>query len=212
MSRFLTNGTLRRWAFLPVLLVLAVAGGLAMRAHTGSQASEAGAETSVAEDQTSKTGDPVLAAEPVSSAARFNGPNPSGEQRGQLLETVGTLTAAHCYETYLNIGFVADGKAKGIYTDDEASKFLDLVFSLLDSVDHKLVVVSKFELGTEDRASLQQMRDVSNVLFRQANQLRTFWRSGKDEDAAKYEEIRKDSWTAIRKFTGVDRQNETAGK
>ena len=74
-------------------------------------------------------------------------------------------------------------------------------------VDRKLTVLATMDLGTEDRASLQQMRDVSKLLYRQANQLETFWHSGKDEDAAKYEEIRKDSWTAIRRFTGVDRES-----
>jgi hypothetical protein len=198
------NGTLRKLAFVPILLVLGVGGGLVMRGYTGSQASESG-ETKAAD---ASTANPTGATEILPTTAAVTGLNPqSGDERRQLLETIGTLTAAHCYQTYLNIGFLADGKVKGTYTDNEAYRFLDLVFSLLDSVNGKLAVLEKIELGTEDRASLQQMRDLSNLLSRQANQLETFWHSGKKEDAAKYEEIRQNSWAAIRRITGgADRE------
>src|SRR5689334_96592 len=142
MLRPLMNCTLRKWAFLPILLVLAVGGGLAMRGNTGSQASEAGTADLSTVNQTARAGDAATVAEILPTTAAVSGPNlPSGEERRQLLETIGTLTAAHCYQTYLNIGFVADGKARGSYTDDEAYRFLDLIVSLLDSVDRKLAVL-----------------------------------------------------------------------
>ena len=126
-------------------------------------------------------------------------------QHRQLLETVGILTAAHCYQSYLNIGLLADGRAKGIYTEKEASRLLDSVLSVLDSIDRRLAVLGKIDLGKEDHDSLEQMRDLSDLLRRQGKQLETFWGSGKDEDAAKYEDDRKDSWAAISKLTGVGR-------
>jgi len=200
------------------MLALAVGGGLLMRANTGSQASEAGDQAPKAvgtsrASETAKDGDTAIAPEFLQTAAAVSGANPrSSEERRQLLETVGTLTAAHCHQTYLNIGFIADGKAKGTYSDDAAYRLLDLIVSLLDSVDRRLTVLAKIDLGTEDRASLQQMRDLSDLLYRQANQLETFWHSGKDEDGARYEEVRKASWAAIRKFTGIDRESGAVEK
>jgi hypothetical protein len=212
------KSTLRKYAFLPVLLVLAIGGGLLMRSKTGSQASEAAERAAQRADtstttQVANAGGAAIATD-ILQAPRINGghhPETSAERR-QLLETIGTLTAAHSYQTYLNIEFVANGKAKATYTDDQAYRLLDLILSLLDSVDRNLTILGKMELGAEDRASLQQVRDLSDLLYRQAKQLETFWHSGKDEDAARYEELRKDSWAAIKKFTGVDQESGKAGE
>ena len=129
----------------------------------------------------------------------------NAREHRQLLETVGVLTAAQCNQSYLNIGLLADGRAKGIYTDNEASRLLDSVLSVLDSIDRRLGVLGKIDLGKEDHDSLEQMRDLSDLLRRQGKQLETFWDSGKDEDAAKYDDDRKDSWAAISRLTGMGR-------
>ena len=127
------------------------------------------------------------------------------QERRQLLETVGALTTAHCYQTYLNIGLIADGKAKGTYTDKDAAKVLDSVLSLLNSVDRKLAALSRFDLDKQDRDSLEQIRDLADLLRQQVKELEAFWDSGKDQDAARYENARKDSWAAIGKLTGIGR-------
>ena len=129
----------------------------------------------------------------------------SAQERRQLLETVGALTAAHCYQTYLNIGFIADGKAKGAYIDRDANKVLDSVLSLLNSVEHNLAALGKMDLDKQDRESLEQMRDLSALLRVQGKELQAYWDSGKEEDAAKYDNTRKDSWAAIAKLTGIGR-------
>jgi hypothetical protein len=129
----------------------------------------------------------------------------SAQERRQLLETVGTLTAAHCYQTYLNIGFIADGKAKGAYTNQDANKVLDSVLSLLNSVDKNLGAVAKIDLDKQDRESLEQMRDLSALLRQQGKELQVYWDSGKEEDATRYDNTRKDSWAAIAKLTGIGR-------
>jgi hypothetical protein len=138
-------------------------------------------------------------------ASKAAGSPKNDEDRHQLLETVGVLTAAHSYQTYLNIGLLADGRAKGTYSDKDASKVLDSVVALLDSVDQKLARLAKIDLEKQDRDSLEQMRDLSDLLHEQAKQLIAFWDSGKDDDGAKYENARKDSWAAISKLMGIGR-------
>jgi hypothetical protein len=132
-------------------------------------------------------------------------PAKAAAERRQLLETVGALTAAHCYQTYLNIGLIADGKAKGVYTDRDAYKVLDSVLSLDQALDRRLAAVDKLELDKEDRASLEQMLLVSSLLRKQAKELQIFWDTGRDEDAAQYESVRKDSWAALSKVMGIAR-------
>jgi hypothetical protein len=118
------------------------------------------------------------------------------------LRTIGTLTAAHFFQTYLNIGFIADGKAKGTYTNDDARKMLRSVLSLVDSVDRQLESLGQRTLDQEDCASLQQMRAISALLRQQGTELQTSWDNG-HEDAARYESLRQDSYAAISKLMAI---------
>jgi hypothetical protein len=125
------------------------------------------------------------------------------ERRQLLLEALGALTASHDYQTYLNIGLIADGKAKGTYAEKDAFRLLDSVLALLNAVDRKLVALDRIDLDKEDRANLEQTRQLSSLLRKQAQRLQTFWDTGKDEDAAQYENARKDSWAALSRLTGI---------
>jgi hypothetical protein len=127
------------------------------------------------------------------------------KDRRVLLETVGALTASHCYQTYLNIGMVADAKAKGTYSEKDAYRILESVLSLLDTVDRKLVDLTKLELDAKDRDTLEQMRKLSKLLRDQGKALQSSWNSGRTEDLAKYDEVRKDSWAAISKLLGLEK-------
>jgi hypothetical protein len=196
-----------------IILMLATASGFLLRGNTGSaktseafQADEQGPETPKA-DESAKGADPARVGEspkaaPVPTVAED--PKTAAE-RHQLLETVGTLTAAHCCQAYFNLGLIADGRAKGTYTDKDSSKLLGSILGLLNTVDRKLALLGRIDLDKQDRESLEQMRALSALLHQQGKELETFWDSGKDEDAAKYESARKDSWAAIGKLTGIGR-------
>jgi hypothetical protein len=119
------------------------------------------------------------------------------------LQTIGTLTAAHYFQTYLNIGFIADGKGKGTYSLEDARKVLQSVLSVVDSVDRQLEALGKRNLDKGDRESLEQMRAISAQLRQQGQELQTYWASGKDEDAARYETLRQKTYAAISKLMGI---------
>ena len=149
---------------------------------------------------------PLWRESPKATAGPIIGGLEHAADHRELLETIGTLTArAHCYQSYLNISLLNDGRVKGVYSEKEAAGLLDSVLSVLDSVDRKLAALGKINLNREDHDSLEQMRDLSDLLRRQGRQLQTFWDSGKEADAAKYEEARKDSWAAISKLMGTGR-------
>jgi len=184
------NSRFRKLAFLISVVTLLVA------------ASGCGSGSAQSPD-TTKPDDP---APQVAEAPKAGDPIPTHTaQERKLLETVGALTAAHCYQTYLNIGFIADGKAKGAYTNQDANKVLDSVLSLLSSVDRNLAAIGKIDLDKQDRDSLEQMRDLSALLRQQGKELQAYWDSGKEEDATRFDNTRKDSWAAISKLTGIGR-------
>src|SRR5207237_7148700 len=97
-----------RWAFrkfvFPTIIILALVA--ASGCGTGSgKTPEPSKPNDQAVGQAQTEGDP---AKPENAN--------TAQERRQLLEAVGALTAANCYQTYLNIGLIADGKAKGAYT------------------------------------------------------------------------------------------------
>jgi hypothetical protein len=194
------NSALRKLALLTSIVLVVVT---ACGCGSGSAKSSETPKPNDAAPEVAEAGDSAKT-NPAAPAKTEENPK-SAQERRQLLETVGTLTAAHCYQTYLNIGFIADGKAKGAYIDRDANKVLDSVLSLLSSVDRNLGALGKIDLDKQDRESLEQMRDLSALLRQQGKELQAYWDSGKDEDAAKYDNTRKDSWAAIAKLTGIGR-------
>ena len=131
-----------------------------------------------------------------------DGAKASTAERG-LLQTIGALTAAHYFQTYLNIGFIADGKGHGIYSEKDARRVLQSVLTLLDSVDRRLETLNQVNLNKDDRESLEQMRAISALLRQQAKELQNYWERGQDEDLARYETVRKNSYAAISKLLGI---------
>ena len=132
------------------------------------------------------------------------GKAPAATPDAGSLQTIGTLTAAHYFQTYLNIGFIADGKGRGNYSQEDARKVLQSVLSVVDSVDRQLDVLGKRNLEKGDRESLDQMRAISAQLRQQGHELQAYWASGKDEDAARYEALRQKTYAAISKLMGID--------
>jgi hypothetical protein len=181
---------------LGVVAVAMTAGVLARRGTAGPEHNEAQAErTAPAEAATSEAEKP---AEPAAAGTA----QPKAEDRRQLLETVGALSAVHAFQTYLNLGLIADGKAKGTYTDRDARKMLDSVLGLQDCVDQKLSALAKTDLDKQDRNTLDDMRTLSDLLRKQGKELEAYWDSGKPEDEARYESVRKDTWAVLNRLMG----------
>jgi hypothetical protein len=171
------------------------------------QRTDAEAPVKATEARNTEVVNPPTAKEPEAAKAtadpKANPPPKAAEDRRFLLETIGTLVSTHCYQTYLNIGLVADSKAKGNYSEKDAYRVLDTVLSLLETVDRKLVDLAKVDLDKADRDSLEQIRKLSFLLRSQGKALQSYWETNRDEDAAKYEDVRKDSWAAISRVLGI---------
>jgi hypothetical protein len=140
---------------------------------------------------------------PTDPAKVAGGENKKAGERERLLETIGSLTEAHCFQTYLNIGLIADGKAKGTYSDKDARKVLASVLSVVHLMEQKLDALDKMDLTKDDREKLEQLRAVSALLRQQGNELLAYWDNGKEEQAAKYEELRKNAWATISELMGI---------
>src|SRR5689334_20376998 len=116
---------MKRALWTPALaaLILAAAGGtfLVRGGNTDKKEPPPAAE---APKPAPEAGEATKPATPTEAAKPGPARPKAADERNQLLETVGCLTAAHYFQTYLNIGFIADGKTRGTYTDRDARKVL----------------------------------------------------------------------------------------
>jgi hypothetical protein len=123
-------------------------------------------------------------------------PGPTQNDLGQinranpLLKTVGSLTAASLYQTYLTLGLLADSSEKEVYSPAEARKVLTTLTSLLDSLDTQLAAVAKSEVGQEDSEKLLRSRQLVTTLRIQAKELRAYWDTPEEDLTAQAEHER----------------------
>jgi hypothetical protein len=122
------------------------------------------------------------------------------------LKTVGALAAAHLYEAYLSVGAMADGKEQETYQTKEAQRILETVDTLLAGIDKQLgELLACEDLGKQDRETLTKIRAANALLTKQSAQLQAYWKTGKEDDASKYEATRQEAWKAISDILGLNK-------
>jgi hypothetical protein len=127
----------------------------------------------------------------------------AGEGHERMLETLGSLSAAHMYQTYLNIGLIADAVESETYSQQQANAMLSTVVGLMDSVDKQLDRLARVDLGAEDKQDVERIRSLALLLRYQVAALRAYWLSSEPEQAARYHQAREKSWTALSEALGL---------
>ena|SRR5438128_8836190 len=131
---------------------------------------------------------------------------PPADPRAHLTETVGLISGLYLYQTYLNIGLLADGRAERLYDDKAARSVLTSVVTPLDAVDKQLARLGA-QLGTDaDREAADYLRHIVGLLRRQGQQLVAFWDSGRPNDGARYEATRQEVWQHLYNLLRLDKK------
>src|SRR5262249_11238294 len=110
----------------------------------------------------------------------------AADVNANLTETVGLLSGLYLYQSYLNIGLLADGKAERLYDDKAARSVLDSILNPLETVDRQLEKVGKQVRSSADRDAVDHIRVMVDLLRRQGKELKAFWDSGLPEDGTRY--------------------------
>ena len=174
---------LRRWALAlfvaaALFLVTAVAAGVFLF-NVAARAQERPPDEEAPKAETRKSSPPEARAE-------------------RLLEALGGLSAAHLYQSFLNLGLLADSVEGDVYTRAEAEKMLSTMLGLMDQVDDHLQSLKDAGLDRDDQRSVENLRKVSTALRAQAEALRAYWKTdGKDEES-RYHAAREEAWAALR--------------
>ena len=145
----------------------------------------------------------------VATAAPAQPPAPAkaspADDHAVLTETVGLLAGLQLYQTYLNIGLLADARADGLYEAAELTQLLGSVVVPLEKVEKQLDKVAGLKSLTEgDAAAVARMRKVAGLLREQGKTLQSFWDTGVADDGKKYEETRQAAWKELSDLLQLD--------
>jgi len=121
-------------------------------------------------------------------------------------EGVGLLSGLYLYQTYLNIGLLADGKAEKVYDEKAARAVLATVVVPLEKVDKQLEKLAATPLTASDREALSKIRSIVALLQRQGKELTQFWDTAQPSDGARYEATRQEAWKQINALLALDKK------
>ncbi len=125
-----------------------------------------------------------------------------GKER--FLQALGGLSAAHVYQSYLNIGLLADGVESESYTKAEAEQMLATVSNMIDLADRQLDKIADADLDPDDRQGMKRIQELAVLLRRQASALRAYWATGGREQITRYHQTRETTWTSLSEVLGIE--------
>jgi hypothetical protein len=148
-----------------------------------------------------------LPKEVVKKPALLVGPSKTDSavsQKVVFLEALGSLSAAHLFQSYLNIGLLADGVESEAYTPKQAEDTLLSINEMMDQAEAQLARLTKVGLDAEDNAALEQIRAVTELLRLQSKYLKDYWRTGDTDQAKQYHEVRQAAWKGLTRILQMD--------
>jgi hypothetical protein len=121
----------------------------------------------------------------------------------RLLETLGCQSALHLYQSYLNIGLIADAVEHENCTPAEGIKMLNTVAGLMDVMDRQLERLSTEDLSADDKGGVQRIRAIASLMRVQLASLQAYWLSGDRKHAERYHETREQARTHLAEVLGL---------
>jgi hypothetical protein len=122
----------------------------------------------------------------------------------KLLLAVGALSGQNVYITYAYIGTVADGFANQVYTADQVRELMSEVKGLCSVAGEYMRTLADSKISTDDRATIEQMVGIFQLLRQEADALSSFAQSESQADLDAYEAARKDAWPRIQTALGIE--------
>jgi hypothetical protein len=124
-------------------------------------------------------------------------------QTTKLLESIGGLCAVQLYQSYLNVGLLADAVEHETYPKAEAIQILGTIVTLSQTVDGQIRKVQSAGLEKDDVDSLERVRKASALVRNQAASLQSFWENGEKEHIESYRMSRAQCWQELQSILGL---------
>lgn len=130
--------------------------------------------------------------------------NPAEALPERALEVVGGLTAGHLFQSYLNLGMLADSVENKVYTKEEGKKLLGTVLALMNTVDQQLARLAGSVQDMDDQKRIARVRQLTALLRAQAKELQAYWetpdaaKEARKEHETKFHKAREEAWAGIK--------------
>jgi hypothetical protein len=150
---------------------------------------------------------PLKIALPILAAPQAKSPAPlRAVPSARLLESIGSLCAVQLYQSYLNVGLLADAVEHETYAKPEAAQILGTIVTLSQSVDGQLKKLTAEELERDDIESLERVRKASELVRNQATHLQAFWETGEKQHIESYRTSRAQCWQELQAILGLSEE------
>jgi hypothetical protein len=142
-------------------------------------------------------------AEPARQEPSAKPPEVRPAHNALLLETLGASSASQVYQSYLNLGMLADAVAHRAYAEEEAYAILNTLTGFLQMMDRHMDNLAKV-IEAEDRNTLDKIRRVNRLLQVQTDALVIAWETGDQKKEDEYLETRAQCWDGIQEILGIE--------
>ncbi|MCF7797680.1 MAG: hypothetical protein K9N11_06160 [Lentisphaeria bacterium] len=119
------------------------------------------------------------------------------------LKMVGVLAASYLYQSYLNIGYLADLNAVDAYSFTELDENLDAVMQIIGGVRDELRVYSTVLPLKTDSLYVDILVQASDLLLQEAAALQKYMQTGNEQDAAVYLQLNGDARKLLESLLGL---------
>jgi hypothetical protein len=144
---------------------------------------------------------------PPAAVVRNDNQSQNDLQRERLLESIGSVSSIYLYQSYLNVGLIADAVKNDTYSKDEAVELLSTIVTLLQTVDAQMQKLESVGLDDEEVAAVKQVRSISSLIKSQTTHLQSHWKTGEKSNLDQFHQTRRQSWTELCSILGLGAQN-----
>ena len=121
-----------------------------------------------------------------------------------LLSSLGYTTGQSVLLTHMAVGTLADAFAGKVYKSEQATTFINTYINVTKGMkDQMKKLVDADTLSKSDAQFVENTIEVLDLVLREANDLKDYIASGKQNDAQAYDSSRKKAWKEIRTLLSI---------
>ena len=119
------------------------------------------------------------------------------------LKMIGVLAASYLYQSYLNIGYLADLHAVDAYEYDKLDENLNIVIQIVGGVRDELKWYTLLVPLKSDSQYVDILVQTSDLLLKEAGALRKYFQTEDKQDAAIYLHLNEQARTVLVTILGM---------
>ena len=124
----------------------------------------------------------------------------SSKLEEKLFFNLGHFSAVFLYQSYLNIGMIADAWTQNVYKPEDAKSFLQTNIGFITNSMKNWKELTDFSISVEDRDTLLAMITAAEDLKCEADAMLKYIESRNQADMDSYERCRTAAWAKIEKY------------